>query len=327
MRKRTLFLFLTIAILAQAVSSQAKTALTVQCDQSGAKVYVEDKLAGYTQPNFTIMLLPGTYKLRVSKEGFPEYQSSVVVGASPVTVQVILGKGDKPTPPTKPPAPPPKPPIPRYQLSVDANLKGAQVYLNGTYVGVTPFSGVLEQGNYSLTVKIEGYDEYSSTLRLNGAARVYAVLSPRPIYIYIDAYNAPGANVYRDSTFVGTTPYRGAWMPGTYDLRIAAPGFVDYTDKLALRGPVTMSIALVASFAEYEFRLPEPFATKGGKPVHFEDLIVLLDGVRIISPLGTATIGSHHIDIYLDDLHFETSFDLPTAGKYILGPGIVVSTH
>ena len=326
MKKKIFAIVMVLLASGSILLAQPKTPLNIQCDQTGARVFIEDKLVGYTQPNFSILLMSGTYKVRVSKEGFPEFQTTAVVGASPVSIQAILGKGGKPNP--QPPTSPTSTiPVARYQLSVDANLKGAQVFVNGAYIGVTPCTAVLEQNTYAVVVKLEGYDEYSSSIKLNGAGRIFAVLSPRPIYVYIDAYNAQGASVYRDSTFVGTTPYRGSWMPGTYDIRISSPGYNDFNDKSTLRGPLTMSVALVPSFVEYELRIPEGFAMNAGKPTRFEDLVVLIDGNQMTSPFGTMQIGTHHLELFLGAVHLETVFEVPASGRFVLEPFLGVAVH
>jgi hypothetical protein len=215
----------------------------------------------------------------------------------------------------------------KHQLSVEANQRGAKVYVNGAYVGVTPYFGAFEQGNYTVTVRSDGYDEYVSSIRLNGAGRIYAVLNSRLFPVYIDAYNAPGASIYRDSIFIGTTPYRGSWTPGTYDLRISAPGFYDYKDQFTPREAMTLSIALQPALVEYEFKVPENFAANSGKPTRFEDLLVIVDGAQLTSPFGTMLPGSHHLEIYFGSFHLETIFDVPQGGRFVIEPFLGVNVH
>ncbi|MCX7026761.1 MAG: PEGA domain-containing protein [Spirochaetes bacterium] len=324
MKRKILAVFLVLAAVNGLLLAQAKTSLTIRCDQAGAQVYIEDKLAGSTQPTFSIFLLPGTYKIRVSKEGFSEFQTTAVVGMSPVTLQVTLGKAGNPNPQ---PSPPPKAPVAKYQLSVDANQRGAQVFVNGTYVGNTPLSVFLEQGSYSVDVKLEGFEDSSKNIRMNGAYRHYAVLDPRPLSVYIDANNAPGASIYRDSSFVGTTPYRGAWMPGSYDVRISSPGFSDFRDQFTVHGPITLSVALMPALVEYEIRIPELFAMKADKPTRFEDLLILIDGAQLTSPFGTMLPGTHHLELYFGDLHLKTNFDVPKGGRFVLEPFLGVNVY
>jgi len=250
-RKRNIAaLIILIALLPSAVFAQVKTSLDLRCDQAGARVYIDDKLAGYTSPNFSTLILPGSYIIRVAKEGYPDFQTSVLVGQSPVTIIATLGWSKPPAP--LPPMP--KPPVPQP-------------------------------------------------------------LSPQFFPVYIDAANAVRASLYRDSTFVGSLPYRGVWKPGIYSLRIVAPGYGDYIDRIMLNAPLTIRVNLPALYVDYEIKMPQFFATRDGRPVEFKDMDIYLDGQRLASPFGRATSGTHRLIVFLHELRFEADFEL-TVGKY-----------
>ncbi|HEY9055230.1 MAG TPA: PEGA domain-containing protein [Rectinemataceae bacterium] len=339
MKKKTLLVLLGIVAVLALASAQAKTSLNIQCNLTGAKVYINDKLAGYTNPNFSLLVVPGTYTVKVVKDGYPEYKRTVEVGSSPVTLTVTLGGSGagpvqppnppQPPQPPVPPPPPPKPPVVKHQLTVDANVKGANVYVNDSFVGVTPFNGKLEHGTYSVSVRMEGYENYNTSFRLDGSYRVYAVLEPRPVYIYIDAYNVPIASVFRDSVYMGTTPYRGAWPQGNYAIRIAASGYQDFVDQMAIRSPLNLSVFLEPlPSVEYEIRLPPSFGMTGGdRPLSFQDYQVFLDGSYLMSPTGTMRTGTHRLEIRLGALRFETSFEILQGGKAVIEPFLGVKIY
>lgn len=243
-------MIILIALLPAGLFAQTKTSLNLRCDQSGARVYIDDKLLGYTSPNFSTLILPGNYTIRVAKEGFPDFQTSIIVGQSPVTIITTLGW-------SRPPAP--LPPTPQPPLPQPSN--------------------------------------------------------PRSFPVYIDASNVARASLYRDSSFIGTLPYRGDWKPGVYTLRISAPGYGDYLDKIMLNAPLTIRVNLPALFVDYEIKLPQLFATRDGRPVEFKDMDIYLDGQRLSSPYGKTTSGTHRIMVFLRDLRFEADFELE-AGKY-----------
>jgi hypothetical protein len=238
-------LVILITLLPAVLFAQAKTSLDLRCDQTGARVYIGDKLVGYTSPNFSTLILPGSYTIRVAKEGFPDFQTSVIVGQSPVTIIATLGW-------SRPPAP--LPPMPQPP-------------------------------------------------------------SPRSFPIYIDASNAARASLYRDSTLIGSLPYRGDWRPGVYSLRITAPGYGDYVDRIVLNAPLTMRINLPALYVDYEIKLPQFFATRDGRPFEFKDMDIYLDGQYLASPFGKTSAGTHRLIVFLRDLRFEADFEL-SAGKY-----------
>lgn len=324
MKKRVLLAALALLALQSLVFAQAKTSLNVQSNQAGARVYLNDNLAGYTSPNFSTLVVPGQYRIRVTKDGFSDFSTTVVVGQSPVTIIAYLG-GPPPSQPPKPPVTPPPPPAAKHQLSVESNVGGAQVYLNGAYAGTTPFSAMLMPSTYSIVIRLDGYEEYTRTVKLGESYRLHATLNPVSLPVYIDASNVPGATIYRDSSLMGNVPYRGAWMPGSYSIRITAPGYADFTDRIFMSGPLTMQVSLTPLLIDYEIRIPEPFATLAGKSVGFRDLQIYLDGRHLDSPFGKAVQGTHRMTIFFGDLRFETDFDLAPGRFALIEPKFGIS--
>lgn len=303
MKKKMLLVAVALVALHGLVFAQAKTSLNIQCNQSGARIYLNDNLAGYTSPNFSSLVVPGMYRIRVAKDGFPEFKTTVVVGSSPITIMANLGG-------SMPPVPQPVPPSAKYQLSIESNIRGAQVYLDGAYAGITPFVSFVRSGTYTISIRLDGYEDYTKTIRVNGSYRLYASLKAMSIPVYIDAVNAPGASVYRDSSFMGTVPYRSVWMPGSYFIRITAPGYADYVERVSATGPLTMQVSLAPLLVDYEIRIPELFATLEGNIVRYNDVEIYLDGRRLESPIGKALPGTHRLILFLGDLRFEAEFEL-----------------
>ena len=310
------------------VFAQAKTSLNIQSNQTGARVYINDNLAGYTTPSFSTLVVPGLYRIRVAKDGFPEFKTTVVVGQSPITIVAYLGGSAPPThQPPQPPIPQPGPQMSSHMLSIDTNIGGAQVYINGGFAGITPFVTYLHQGNYYVVIRLDGYEDYTKNVNLGGSYRIHASLKPLSLPIYIDATNVPGAAIYRDSSLIGSAPYRGNWMPGSYSIRITAPGYADYAERINVTGPLTIQVPLSPLLVDYEIRIPEFFATLQGKPVRFKDVELYLDGKRLESSFGKAVPGTHRITMFLADLRFETDFELIAGKPASIEPFFGISVH
>lgn len=314
MKKKAIgVLFALFALLAfqNPVFAQVKTSLTVQSDQHGAKVYLNDRLAGFTSPGFSTFVSPGLYFIRLTKEGFPDFRTTVVVGKNPITI--VANFGGMPVPPH---APAPW----QHQLIVDANVRGAQVFINGAFAGTTPYTGFLNPGTYAVTVRFPGYEDYSRSIRLAGSYRLYASLTPLPYPVYIDVSNVPGAQIYRDSLYIGTTPYHGAWMPGTYYVRIIAPGYDEYVDQVSVSGPLTMQVSLAPALVDYEIKIPDFFLSQAGRILSFADFQVYLDGRKLDSAYGKALSGVHRLTIFLNDVRLEADFVLSSGRPAIIEP-------
>lgn len=102
------------------------TFLLVRSTPTGAQVHVNDQQVGTTP--LTIDLRPGTYRVRISREGYPSVSKTIEVRDIPVTMDVSLLTGaletpealapQAPTPAPRSPLPaPPRPTVPRPPLA------------------------------------------------------------------------------------------------------------------------------------------------------------------------------------------------------------------
>lgn len=317
MRKKFALLLIALIGLSGIVFAQAKTSLVIQSNQVGASVYLNNVFAGYASPSLELMVSPGMYIVRVTKEGFPEFKTTVVVGSSPITIVANLGNIPTPVNPPKPVEPPPPP---QFQLKVDANRQGANVYLDGKFVGSTPLSIFVRPGTYSVRISTSGYSDYTRVIRVNGSYSFYASLDPLPYPVYIDVSNVEGAAVYRDSVYMGTTPYRGVWEQGRYSVRITAPGYYDYNEKMSVNGPSSIQAYLSPALVDYEIRVPAIVYSKKGESLEFRDFRFLIDGERLKGAYGQIPAGKHTLTMYLDDYRFDMDFEILSGKSVIIEP-------
>lgn len=319
--KRYIGLILLVCLLVSGLSAQAKTALTIQSNVNGARVYIEDKLAGYTNPNFSVLLLPGTYKVRVSMDGYPDFSTTVVLGNTPVTIIATLGN----TP--VPPAPPPPPPPPRaHLLQIQSNVAGAQVYINGSYAGTVPFAVSYPAGSYQIEVRAPGYDSYFRTVQLTGPVSFFASLLRATFPVSINLNNNIRAAVYIDDSYVGQTPYYGFLSPGSYTIRISATGYRDYVERIRVNGPMTLQIVLQPALVEYEVRLPQSFMDMFGRKLDMKDFDIYIDNKYQKSLRGVLEPGTHTLAIEFRNFRFETQFEVRLGNPVVIEPffGVMV---
>lgn len=308
MQKRIVVLLLVLLGITSMGFAQSKTSLNIQSNQVGAKVYLNDNLAGYTTPNFSALVTPGLYSIKVTKDGFPDFKTTVVVGSTPITITANFGPNQ---PPTLPPAPI------QHQLSVDSNIRNAHVYIDKAFVGTTPFVGFYKPGYYTITIRVPGYEDYSQKVNLTSSFKLYATLNLLPLPVYFDTNNVKGASVYRDGQFMGITPYSGSWLPGSYSLRVSAPGFADYNERVVLSGPLVMQISLSPLLVDYEIKIPDYFLMIPGSSLMYRNLQLYLDGNRVDLLTGKALPGRHVLTVFINDLKLEAEFEL-TGGKRVL---------
>lgn len=123
--------------------------LTVSSNPSSANLYVDNVYYGLT-PITVTPLSVGTHSVRLTKSGYLDYNTSVIISANQTTfLNVTLS------------------PMPTGNLYIVSNPTGAKVYLEGTYKGLTPI--LIENliiGQYLVQIKKAGYKTYSDLVTI-----------------------------------------------------------------------------------------------------------------------------------------------------------------
>jgi hypothetical protein len=238
MRKKIILFLLLAAFLAASVApafAQARGAFSIICNVTGAKVYLNGELAGYTKPTFSALLKPGAYRVRVTMEKYQPFETVINMTINPLNLPVkLVPEGAVSQPP------------PRFNLTVTANVAGAQVFVNNAPVGTVPLSMQVDRGNFSVRVSAPGYQDFQTTVTMAGNATVNAVLQglpPRLLQLAVNC-NVNGAQIYVNNALAGTAPFVGSYPPGSYTVRASAPGFADASAVVNLNRNEAVSLVL-----------------------------------------------------------------------------------
>lgn len=138
----------------------------------------------------------------------------------------------------------PSPPPPRSTGTVYAKSSpsGAQVYMDGSYYGLTPMTLTLYPGNHNLVFKLSGYNDWSTTIYVSAGSTqtVNPTLTPA-IFGSISIGSAPaGASVYMDSNYQGITNPSGALTlnnipSGNHIIKLTASGYNDWIESVYVK--------------------------------------------------------------------------------------------
>ena len=186
-------------------------------------IYLDNRHKGMTPQ--TLKLQPGTYSLRLSREGYRDYSR-----------QFTLTAGEEKTVFTRLSA---KPEAPKTaSLRVTSNVP-ASVFLDGTYRGKTGkrFENI-SPGNYGLRVSHEGLQDYRTTVKLKAGEdrTVFAKLKPKPpktASLRVTS-NVP-ASVFLDDVYLGKTGEALEKIkPGSYRLWVSSGKNKPYSRNVTL---------------------------------------------------------------------------------------------
>jgi serine/threonine protein kinase len=186
-------------------------------------------------------LRPGTYELRVERDGYEPVTRQVSVAAdtkSLPTVRLDMQEAQALPVQTTPPNPPPAA-IDQGTLIVRANVGGAEVYVDGNLKGLTDvnekYEGKFDVGNHEIILRKQGYEDSSGQIEIAKGVMSTTTLklkqgqkpSPSPAYLVVEA--RPGADVLIDQQPRGTVPPEGRLVqkvdPGRHSIEAKLDGY------------------------------------------------------------------------------------------------------
>ena len=134
------------------------------------------------------------------------------------------------------PTPAPVPGATTGTLQVDASVAGAEVAIDGDALGSAPQVRELVPGSHRVRVTSEGFEPWEREVHVvpGRTARVTARLDAVAGRLRVEA-DVPGANVFLDRKFLGTTPVETRdFTPGAHRLNVSAEGYEMWADTIDL---------------------------------------------------------------------------------------------
>lgn len=113
------------------------------------------------------------------------------------------------------------------KVTFKTSPSGANIYLDGAYIGKTPRSNVtVDAGTHTITYYLAGYEPYTKTLNVqaNKSYVVYASLKPAKATVRFESVPT-GAQIYVDGSYKGITPKDVEVSPGVHGYEIKKPGY------------------------------------------------------------------------------------------------------
>ncbi len=241
----------------------------------GSYVYLADELIGQA-PLKTDRLASGTYSIRLIKDLYKSYETTVTVTDGNVTTISPVLQAD----------------FARVTLSVD---NGAEIWVNGEHKGSGSWTGDLATGSYLVECRKANHRSTSDNINVSAdmPSRRITLKAPSPINGSLSISSAPDfAEVYLDGTHIGQTPlYLPETLIGSHTLKLSKSGCADWTGNVSVA----------------EGQIAEVNATlQSGAPVTFTTNVagaqLYLNGVLLGPANGTYDVafGSHTVVCKVD---------------------------
>lgn len=217
-----------------------------------------------------------------------------------------------------------------YQLTITSNVANANIYMDGSYAGQAPHTFNVTPGAHSITVRGNGYNDYSTSVNVTSDMSVNAQLQPMNFSLSISS-NVDGADVFINGQRMGRAPYNTTLAPGTYELRVQANGYQNFTTQVVLNQNSTINAQLQAMMAVLHIDIPDNFLNinsdrgRGDKRRAQSDIQVLIDNHPVNQDNLRVTQGNHTIAFESGSLMVQQNFFFNGGQEYTISPQLTIS--
>jgi hypothetical protein len=288
--KITLVVCLTacmLAMLIPVVGAVNQGWIQILSNVDGASVYFDDRYQGQTsdgQLTVTVYMAAPVHFYLVKKPGFTNATGALVMPEAGETTSTLAILRPVPTP-TLPPS------AMNGSLSVDTSPRGAQIYIDGDYRGISKSTfGQISPGSHTVDAVLEGYYPYTTMIWIEAGTtkEIRITLEERPLSPNILSITSDptGAFVYIDSVYGGKTPLTfNNLLVGIHEITLMSPGYEQWNTSVNFPGtsstqsinvqliplpssdstiPPTGTITPASTLPETATVSPTPTATKAG---------------------------------------------------------------
>ncbi len=193
--------------------------LTINANIKGALIFVD----GAQVKGNVVTVSAGTHSIRVSANGFQDFNTTVNVSA-PMVIDAQLQQAG-------------------FPLTINTNVKGALIFVDGAQVMGNVAS--VSPGSHTIRVTADGYQDFNTSVNIYGPFVINAQLTQAGYALTVTG-NVTGAAVFINNVQRGVIPYTEMLPPGTYGIRVTASGYQDYNTTVNVNAAFTVNAQLAA---------------------------------------------------------------------------------
>jgi hypothetical protein len=208
------------------------TTLTLQVDEDGAAVSLDDEPVGTTPLAAPLPVEVGEHVVDVRKAGFHDLRERVEAADTPRSVSLQL-----------------EPLLKRGQLVVQARglpaTLAATAVVDGADVGPLPWTGMVTSGLHSVTARAAGYSGATVGFDVPYKQQSTVVVDMKPdVHQGRLRVTTDDADIFLDGKLVAHREYDGVVAAGEHSLRLTGTGSLENTSDILVREGETRSVSI-----------------------------------------------------------------------------------
>jgi hypothetical protein len=195
-------------------SGATVTARPLRSTATGRLLSLDDRALGATP--VTDSLLPGRYRLKIQKEGYPAIRRTLLLRPDTMVTDSVRLRQEG-------------------TLIVTVRPDTASIAIDGQPVGRGGVQRSLAAGTHTVRAQAPGYQARSETVSVSaGGIRTLTLTLDRQQEALAITSTPDSARVQVDGTSVGRTPLTVRRPPGSYAVRVSADGYQTWTDTVSV---------------------------------------------------------------------------------------------
>ena len=206
-----------------------------------------------------------------------------------------------------------------HTLTVNSNVASAAVFVNGAeQKGSFPMALTLAAGTYNIEVRANGYHPFSQSVNLTANQTVTANLQQITHTLTVNS-NVSGARVLINNQDRGATNFNTTLTPGTYNVVVRAPGYIDFTQSVNLTANLTVTANLQPATARVTLSLPANILDRTVNNAAGQ-VQVFVDNARVSGTTFEVPGGRRTIRVASGGVSAEVTMDFVAGRQYTVTP-------
>lgn len=208
-----------------------------------------------------------------------------------------------------------------YEITITSNASGFSVWVDGQ--GIKGNTTSVSPGNHTIVVRADGYRDWQQTVNITSNTTIRAEMIPDTYSLRVQP-NISTAQVYINGRRVGAGSVVETLRPGTYQVRISAPGYIDFSATVRLNSDEVLRASLRPAPATVIVEVPSEIQTPGIKDV-ISLVKVFLNGRLQPSSVFEVDPGRHTIRITSGGFSVEQTYILDAGRTYRIVPNLTLT--